>query len=157
MSVWGHVRCFRLGTELHSSMDIRPVMNTCTELPSSAGHRFKLHSMHVWTSTLLTPSRGLGSRLLAAPWCREAAKERVLALVRDYGCACRLLAVLCALLSLAVVVAEATISEALPNLSVFSWALHRVSNNEILTELLTFAFLAYPCICAYYALYRLGR
>ena len=78
-------------------------------------------------------------------------------LVCDCGCACRLLAVLCALLSLAIVVAEATISEALPNLSVFSWALHRVSDNEILTELLTFTFLAYPCISAYYALYRLGR
>ena len=64
---------------------------------------------------------------------------------------------LCSLLSLAVVVAEATISSALPNLSVFSWALHRVSGNEILTELLAFLFLAYPCICAYYALYRLGR
>ena len=64
---------------------------------------------------------------------------------------------LCAALSLAVVVAEATISAALPNLSVFSLALHRVSGNEILTELLVFLSLAYPCLCAYFALYRLGR
>ena len=70
---------------------------------------------------------------------------------------CRLLAAITALLSLAIIVAEATISPHLPNLSVFSRALHSVKHNGFLVELLTFAFLIYPCMAAYYALYRLGR
>ncbi|PSC73983.1 LMBR1 domain-containing 2-like protein A [Micractinium conductrix] len=70
----------------------------------------------------------------------------------------RLLAALAALCSLAIVVAEATIAGALPNLSVVSAALHATSGaSQFLTELLCFAFLAYPCACAYYSLYRLGR
>lgn len=58
---------------------------------------------------------------------------------------------------MAIVVAEASISPHLPNLSIFSRMLHKVKGNEILVELTTFAFLLYPCLAAYYALYRLGR
>jgi hypothetical protein len=53
----------------------------------------------------------------------------------------RLLALLCAALSVAVVVAEATISPFIPNLSLFSRALHHASGNELATELLAFVFL----------------
>ncbi len=67
------------------------------------------------------------------------------------------MAVLAAGVSLAVLVAEATISPALPNLSIFSRALHLTAGSEFATELLCFVFLAYPCAAAYYALYRLGR
>ncbi|CAL8470464.1 g10006 [Coccomyxa elongata] len=69
----------------------------------------------------------------------------------------RLLALITAGLSIAVVLAEATISPYVPNLSVFSHALHETAGNELATELLTFVSLAYPCLCAYYALFRLGR
>lgn len=58
------------------------------------------------------------------------------------------------LLSLAVVLAEATISPKLPNLSPFSWALHRMEGDQASTEILCFAFLAYPIACAYYGLYK---
>lgn len=50
-----------------------------------------------------------------------------------------------AVLSAAVVVAEATISPQLPNLSVFSLALHSASGGEFAHSLLTFVMLAYPC------------
>ncbi|KAK9804797.1 hypothetical protein WJX72_005995 [[Myrmecia] bisecta] len=73
------------------------------------------------------------------------------------GWAFRLLAVCAALVSLAVVLAEATISPQLPNLSIFSRILHHTKGNQFATELLTFVFLSYPCICAYYAIYKLGR
>lgn len=46
-----------------------------------------------------------------------------------------------AVLSIAIVLAEATISPHLPNLSVFSRALHETSGNELATELLTFVSL----------------
>ena len=52
-----------------------------------------------------------------------------------------MLAIGTALLSVAIVLAEATISPYLPNLSIFSWALHKTSGNELATELLTFASL----------------
>lgn len=44
-------------------------------------------------------------------------------------------------LSIAVVLAEATISPYVPNLSVFSHALHETAGNELATELLTFVAL----------------
>ncbi|KAL4424193.1 hypothetical protein ABPG75_001494 [Micractinium tetrahymenae] len=69
----------------------------------------------------------------------------------------RVLAALAALCSLAIVLAEATIAGVLPNLSVVSRALHATSGSVFATELLCFAFLAYPCACAYLAIYRLGR
>ncbi|KAI3424225.1 hypothetical protein D9Q98_009581 [Chlorella vulgaris] len=69
----------------------------------------------------------------------------------------RLLAALAALCSLSYVVAEATIAWSLPNLSVVSAALHATAGAAVVTELLCFLFLAYPCACAYYSLYRLGR
>ena len=53
----------------------------------------------------------------------------------------RLLALLSALLSVAVVVAEATISPYIPNLSLFSQALHEAAGNELATELAAFVFL----------------
>ncbi|CAL5224711.1 g7442 [Coccomyxa viridis] len=69
----------------------------------------------------------------------------------------RLLAILTALMSAAIVLAEATISPYLPNMSIVSRALHQTSGNELATELLTFVSLAYPCLCAWYAIYKLGR
>ena len=109
-----------------------------------------------------------------------------------------------AVFSAAIVLAEATISPLIPNLSVFSRALHRAAGNELETEMLAFIFLvcfffsmckltpiiticseilayiscisvhavgamvhhhlsigvrmqAYPCLCAYYGIYKLGR
>ena len=72
-------------------------------------------------------------------------------------CACRLVSVLLAGFSVCIVLAEATISGALPNLSVFSIILHRTAHLQFTTELLTFLFLCYPCLCAYYAIFKLGR
>ena len=71
--------------------------------------------------------------------------------------ACRALAVLLGLYSLAVVVAEATITPALPNMSIFSQTLSRVAHNTIACEMLCFLFLIYPCCAAYFAIYKLGR
>ncbi|KAK9867472.1 hypothetical protein WJX84_005221, partial [Apatococcus fuscideae] len=78
------------------------------------------------------------------------------------GYAFRALAVFTAGLSAAIIVAEATIPPSIPNLSLFSLLLHRVNastprGDEVPTQLTTFALLAYPCMAAYYALYRLGR
>ncbi|DBA73319.1 hypothetical protein WJX77_000394 [Trebouxia sp. C0004] len=69
----------------------------------------------------------------------------------------RLVSVLLAAFSLCIVLAEATISGALPNLSVFSRILHNTANHQFTTELLTFLFFCYPCLCAYYAIFKLGR
>ena len=54
---------------------------------------------------------------------------------------CRLLAVVTAVFSAAIVLAEATISPYIPNLSVFSRALHETAGNELATEMLAFVFL----------------
>ena len=51
-----------------------------------------------------------------------------------------------ALLTVAVIVAESTISPQLPNMSVFSLLLHRVGGNQFTRSLLTFVLLAYPCM-----------
>ena len=51
-----------------------------------------------------------------------------------------------ALLTVAVIVAESTISPQLPNMSVFSLLLHRVGGNQFTRSLLTFILLAYPCM-----------
>ena len=59
---------------------------------------------------------------------------------------CRILAILAALLSLAIIVAESTISPQLPNLSVFSRVLHKVGASQFTRSLLTFTALAYPCM-----------
>jgi hypothetical protein len=58
----------------------------------------------------------------------------------------RSLAIACALLSASIVLAEATISPYLPNLSVFSLALHQTAGNELATELLTFVSLVSPLL-----------
>ena len=47
-------------------------------------------------------------------------------------------------MSAAIVLAEATISPYLPNLSIVSRALHQTSGNELATELLTFVSLVSP-------------
>lgn len=59
-----------------------------------------------------------------------------------------------ALCSLAIVVAEATIAGALPNLSVVSAALRGVAGSQFVAELLCLLCLAYVSACAYYSLYR---
>ena len=69
----------------------------------------------------------------------------------------RLLAVAAAGASAAVMLGEATISPHLPNLSVFSHAIHAASGNPFSSALLTLAFLCYPCVAAYYALFKLAR
>ena len=51
-----------------------------------------------------------------------------------------------AMLTVAVIVAESTISPQLPNMSVFSLLLHRVGGNQFTRSLLTFVLLAYPCM-----------
>jgi hypothetical protein len=63
---------------------------------------------------------------------------------------------LAALCSLGFALAEATISWNLPNLSAVSAALRAAADagGPLPTELLCFLFLAYPCACAYYSLYR---
>ena len=66
----------------------------------------------------------------------------------------RLVAVVFGLLSLAVLAAEVTISPQLPNLSLFSRALHSMEGDQTMTEIACFAFLAYPVACAYYGLYK---
>lgn len=47
-------------------------------------------------------------------------------------------------LSLAVTLAEVTVSPGLPNMSVFAYALHAMPNHETSAELLAFAFLVRP-------------
>ena len=78
-------------------------------------------------------------------------------MVLNASVCCRVAAVLLAAFSLCIVLAEATISGALPNLSVFSKILHSTATHQFTTEFLTFVFLCYPCLCAYYAIYKLGR
>ena len=51
-------------------------------------------------------------------------------------------------MSAAIVLAEATISPYLPNLSIVSRALHQTSGNELATELLTFVSLVSPGVAA---------
>lgn len=71
--------------------------------------------------------------------------------------AIRALAVFAAALSVAVVLAEATISPKLPNLSIFSRALHGVEQSQAWTEVLCCLSLAYPIGAAYYGLYKMGQ
>lgn len=66
----------------------------------------------------------------------------------------RAVAVFCAALSVAVVLAEATISPALPNLSLFSRGLHALQGNQTWTEIFCFGCLVYPIAAAYYGLYK---
>lgn len=64
------------------------------------------------------------------------------------------MALLCAAASVAVVLAEATISPALPNLSLFSRGLHALEGSQTATEIFCFATLIYPIAAAYYGLYK---
>eukprot|EP00887_Chlorella_sp_A99_P006959 scaffold2.g6959.t1 len=80
---------------------------------------------------------------------------------RGRGAALRAAAAAAAALSLAMAAAEAAISGALPNASAVSVALRAAvaaaGAQTLGPELLCLAALAYPCACAYYSLYRLGR
>ena len=67
---------------------------------------------------------------------------------------CRGLAVVTAALSVAVVAAEATISPALPNLSVFSRGLHALQGSQTWMEVFCCLSLVYPIAAAYYGLYK---
>lgn len=91
--------------------------------------------------------------LWCEPVCFYTARAGGYRIKRRLLC-CRLLAVCFGLLSLAVVLAEATISPKLPNLSLFSRVLQSMEGNQAATEMLCFAFLAYPIACAYYGLYK---
>lgn len=61
--------------------------------------------------------------------------------------------------SIATILAESTIHGRLPNLSIVSWALHLAAEQggSFLVAATCMVCLAYPCTCAYYSLYRLGR
>ena len=65
-------------------------------------------------------------------------------LILEAECARRAAAVVTGVLSLAVTLAEVTVSPGLPNLSVFAHALHALPTHETSTELLAFAFLVRP-------------
>lgn len=56
------------------------------------------------------------------------------------------MAVLTAALSVAIVVAESTISPVLPNLSVFSYLIFKTDGSQFATSLLVFLSLVYPCM-----------
>ena len=75
-------------------------------------------------------------------------------IVNVAGDACRLLAMAAAALSVAVVVAEASISPALPNLSIFSRGLHALQGSQTWAEVFCCLSLVYPIACAYYGLYK---
>ena len=102
----------------------------------------------------LCKSRTICRRPRPRSRCRRVPHVLLTWHTREVACcvlrACRLLALLCAALSVAVVVAEATISPFIPNLSLFSRALHHASDNELATEMLAFVFLVslllrHPC------------
>ena len=65
-------------------------------------------------------------------------------LILEADCVRRAAAVVTGVLSLAVTLAEVTVSPGLPNLSVFAAALHAMPTHETSTELLAFAFLVRP-------------
>lgn len=73
----------------------------------------------------------------------------------------RIAAILAGIASTLIIIAETTVPAKLPDSSVVSWVLHSVSSisrgGNFLTQMLCFAFLAYPLYCSYYSLYRLGQ
>lgn len=78
-----------------------------------------------------------------------------LRLPEPYCCSLRrAIAVVCGAASVAVIMAEATISPALPNLSLFSRGLHALQGSQTATEIFCFATLIYPIAAAYYGLYK---
>ena len=111
------------------------------------------HMNHLCLSSCLACCRVAAVLLVTIPAYTVCAKT---CLSTCFAC-CRVAAVLLAAFSLCIVLAEATISGALPNLSVFSRILHSTASHQFTTEFLTFVFLCYPCLCAYYAIYKLGR
>lgn len=69
----------------------------------------------------------------------------------------RALAIMTAILSMMIVLAEVSIAEYLPNLSAFSRVLQAVKSNEVAVVIITFLTLLYVMSCMYYTLIRLGR
>ena len=67
-------------------------------------------------------------------------------LTLETDCVRRAAAVVTGVLSLAVTLAEVTVSPGLPNMSVFAYALHAMPTHETSTELLAFAFLVRPAL-----------
>lgn len=69
----------------------------------------------------------------------------------------RALAVAAVVASVCVVLAETTMSPKLPDLSVFSRIIRAARGSPLLGEAVVLLCLAYPCACAYYAVYRMGN
>lgn len=72
----------------------------------------------------------------------------------------RLAAIAATAASIAVVVAETTVSASLPDSSIVSLSLRSVATGRhsfFLVQFLSSGFLAYPVYCAYYSLYKMGQ
>ena len=69
----------------------------------------------------------------------------------------RMLALITGILSLLIVLAEVTIADYIPNLSVFAQVLQALDSNEVALIAVTFLILFYAMACMYYTLVRLGR
>eukprot|EP00210_Caulerpa_lentillifera_P005215 g4982.t1 len=69
----------------------------------------------------------------------------------------RFLAIITGLLSVVIVVAEVTIPEYLPNMSLFGQLLQKLSKKEVPVLICTFLMLLYVMTCSYYTLFRMGR
>ncbi|CAD7703192.1 unnamed protein product [Ostreobium quekettii] len=76
---------------------------------------------------------------------------------RLQGWSMQCLAVALCFVSGAVVVAEVGISDRLPNLSLFSMALTRVADKDLMVLAVSFLSFMYLCICTYYTLFKLGQ
>lgn len=69
----------------------------------------------------------------------------------------RVLAVVTSLLSIFIVVAEVTIPDYLPNMSLFGQLLQGLDDKEVPILVCTFLMLLYVMTCSYYTLFRMGR
>ncbi|XP_073125544.1 uncharacterized protein [Henckelia pumila] len=68
----------------------------------------------------------------------------------------KLLAVLLGCMSVAILLAEATILPSGVDLSIFSISINTVDRNEVLVQVAAFIPLMYMCICTYYSLFKIG-
>ncbi|KAI4296401.1 hypothetical protein L6164_036362 [Bauhinia variegata] len=66
------------------------------------------------------------------------------------------LAVTLGLMSVAIIVAEATIFPSGVDLSLFSILIHAAGKQEVLVQLAAFVPLMYMCVCTYYSLFKMG-
>ena len=98
--------------------------------------------MEVRAARLGIQARMRGARVMRGAACCGLC-ARVLT-QREWPRARRAAAVVTGVLSLAVTLAEVTVSPGLPNMSVFAYALHAMPTHESATELLAFAFLVRP-------------